>query len=344
MTQEEKFQYCQTVAQRLVQAYRDEAPEGVDPQGSYIAIGLAAASVVTAGVGAYSSSKSAREQAKGEEERSANLLKLFGERDPGAFSLEGLEGLAGFEVNVNPMDFMQDGGKLTDWAMDFMRAQAETTFEQTVRPENVPLFNQFVTDNLERANFDFSSVPAEIMRTVEGSALSRAIGGPAGMAENLSVENKIRLQQTGENSAFRALGFRQGFMPDLLNPIDSVMGLATFERQNQIASAEVQMGALGALGNLEMQRFGLEAGFQAPNVAGIGAAANANNWNAASGALMTGASMAMMYGNSYGAQNPNQAQGANMNSYGQQQYASSTPDWRTNATSTYNPNSVYYRG
>lgn len=296
--------------------------------------------VASVGTGIYASnkaSKSAKEQAAGaidaEARRAAQMQKLFADRDPGAFSMEGLEALAGFELDIDPMDYIKKGGKLSSWAMDFMRDQAEKTFNQTVGKENLPLFETFVTDNLERASYDFSSLPPEIMRRVEGSALSRSLGGPAGMAENLSVENKIRLQQQGENSAFRALGFKQGFMPDTINPISSVFELANFERTNQVQSANVQLGALGALGNLEMQRFGLEAGFQAQpmNTAGIASAGSANTWNAVSQGLGSLTSAAMMYGG-----RNTQAQSM----AGSSNYAAQAPgavDWRTNATSTYNP-------
>lgn len=251
--------------------------------------------MVTAGVGAYSSSQSAKKAAKGEVDRAAALNKLFQDRNPGAAAMAGLEGFAEFDINVNPLDFQDAGFGLTEDAQTYLFEQADKSFGRVIG-NNRGLFDTFLTDNLERANYDFSSLPAEITRTLEGSALSRAIGGPAGLAENLSVENKIRLQEQGESSAFRALSFRQGFEPDLLNPITTVMALADFEKSSQLAEAGIQMSALGSLGNLEMQRFGLEAGFQAPNTAGINEAANANMWGAASQGLMAAGSIYGAYG------------------------------------------------
>lgn len=249
--------------------------------------------------------------------------------------------LADFEVNVNPLDFQDSGFGLAADSMEWMRDQGEMTFNRTVGAGNLDTFNSFLSDNLERANFDFDTLPPEILRRVEGSALSRAIGGPAGMAENLSVENKLRLQQQSEQSAFRALGFKQGFMPDVLNPIDTVMDLARFEQQNQISSAGIQAQALGAVADLEMSRFALEAGYQPPNTAGIGAAAGAQAANTMSQAFMTAGMMYGTYGggNTYGAQTQPQ----------QQQYSSMTPDWRTNATSypgaaTSTPTATAYYG
>lgn len=311
---------------------------------SYVAIGLAVAGTVTAGVGAYQANKSAKAQAQGavdtEARRAAMMQQLFADRNPGAATMEGLEAFANWQLDVDPLDYQKEGFQLTEDAQSYLFEQADKSFNR-VMGSNRPLFETFLTDNLERANYDFSSLPPEIMRRVEGSALSRSLGGPAGLAENLSVENKIRLQQQGESSAFRALGFRAGFEPDILNPIPNVFALADFERTNQIQEANVQMGALGALGNLEMQRFGLEAGFQAQpiNTAGISQAANANMWNAASQGLST-------LGSAYGAYSSRTAQQPTIaaSNYPAQQY-SATPDWRTNATSIYNPStSVYYRG
>lgn len=310
---------------------------------SYIAVGLAAASVVTAGVSAYSSSQSAKKQAAGEEQRALALQELFRDRNPGAATMAGLERFAEFDINVNPLDFQDAGFGLTEDAQDFLFEQADKSFAR-VMGSNRGLFDTFLTDNLERANYDFSSLPGEIMRRVEGSALSRSLGGPAGMAENLSVENKIRLQQQGESSAFRALGFRQGFEPDLLNPIPTVMALADFEKSSQLAEAGIQMGALGSLGNLEMQRFGLEAGFQAPNTAGINEAANANMWGAASQGLMAAGSIYGAYGGQMSARQQPQTMASNYQAAPQynSQYQNPFPG------STYNPNaynnSVYYRG
>jgi hypothetical protein len=310
---------------------------------SYIAVGLAAASVVTAGVGAYSYSQSAKKQAQGEVDRAAALQKLFSDRNPGAATMAGLEGFTEFDINVNPLDYQDAGFGLTEDAQDYLFAQADKSFNRVVG-SNRGLFDTFLTDNLERANYDFSSLPAEITRTLEGSALSRAIGGPAGLAENLSVENKMRLQQQSENSAFKALSFRQSFEPDLLNPIPTVLALAEFEKSSQLAEAGIQMGALGSLGNLEMQRFGLEAGFQAPNVAGVNEAANANMWGAASQGLMAAGSIYGAYGGQMSARQQPQTMASNYQAAPQynSQYQNPFPG------STYNPNayngSVYFRG
>lgn len=270
---------------------------------------MAIASVAAAGIGAYSSASSAKKQAKGEEARYRNLRKLFGDRQPGMSQLEGLAGLEDFQLNINPADFQDVGFDMTRDAMNFMREDAEITFNQTVGPQNLGQFNQFLSDNLERSNFDFSSLPPEITRTLESSALSRGLGGPAGLAENLSVENKLRLQQQSENSAFRALGFRQGFMPDLINPLGTVFELANFERQNQLGEAGIQLQALSAGADLEMQRFGLEAGYQPPNNAGVNAAANAQTWNAISQSLSTAGMLYGMYGGGGGGAQPQSSTG-----------------------------------
>lgn len=309
--------------------------------------------VASVGTGIHASnkaSKSAKEQAAGavdaEARRAAMMQKLFADRDPGAATMEGLEAFANWQLDVDPLDYQEAGFDLTEDAQKYLFTQADKSFNR-VMGSNRPQFESFLADNLERANYDFSSLPPEIMRRVEGSALSRSLGGPAGLAENLSVENKIRLQQQGENSAFRALGFRAGFEPDILNPIPNVFALADFERTNQIQEANVQMGALGALGNLEMQRFGLEAGFQAQpiNTAGIASAGSANTWNAVSQGLGSLTSAAMMYGGR-NAQAAQQTPTIAASNYPATQYNSQYPN--PFPGSTYNPNaynaSIYARG
>lgn len=316
----------------------------------YVAIAGTVASVGTGIYAANKASKSAKEQAAGavdaEARRAAQMQKLFADRDPGAATMEGLEAFANWQLDVDPLDYQEAGFDLTEDAQKYLFAQADKSFNR-VMGSNRPLFETFLTDNLERANYDFSSLPPEIMRRVEGSALSRSLGGPAGLAENLSVENKIRLQQQGESSAFRALGFRAGFEPDILNPIPNVFALADFERTNQIQEANVQMGALGALGNLEMQRFGLEAGFQAQpiNTAGIASAGSANTWNAVSQGLGSLTSLAGMYGGSMGG-GQQQGQTIAASNYQAPQYNSQYQN--PFPGSTYNPNAysntIYARG
>lgn len=313
---------------------------------SYVAIAVGVGGAVAGVAGSAMSASSAKKQAKGEEQRYAAMRKMFGQQQPGLGALAGIEELAGFELpRINPLDYEDAGFALTERAMAQMRIEGEKTFNQAVGAANLPLFNAFLTDSLERANFDFSSLPEGVTRRVEGSALARGLGGPAGLAENLSVENKLRLQQSGEQGAFRALGFKQGFLPDLLNPIDSVFKLAEFELQNnqqQLGVAGLQLNALGQAANLEMGRFQLEAGYQAPNYAGLGAQAGANTLAAVGQGLST---IGMAYGmsqsgRSYGAQQP--GYGATSSSMPS---ATTNVDWRTNATSA--PSSgatIYQRG
>jgi hypothetical protein len=308
---------------------------------SYLALGLTAVSVGTSIYGANQAGKAGKAQAAGEARRQAALLRLFGQRDPGAAQLEGLMGLAEFDINVNPLDFQDAGFGLTSDAMDFLRNQAELTFNQTVGPQNLGTFNAFLSDNLERANFDFSSLPKEITRTLEGSALSRAVGGPAGLAENLSVENKLRLQQQSESSAFRALAFRQGFQPDLINPIQTTMDLAKFEQQSQIAEAGIQLSALNAAANIETSRFALEAGYQPPNFAGVDAMASASMANAVSqGAATLGMAYGSYAGRQQQPQQPQQPAGATSSAQVQP-----TADWRYSASGgSANSQNPYLRG
>lgn len=306
--------------------------------------------VASVGTGIYASNKagkSAKEQAAGAEREAANRLKLFQDLNPGATSAEGFEGFTDFQLNVNPLDYQEAGIDLTEDVQNYLFKQADKSFGRVLK-SNMGLFDELVTNSLEQANYDFTSLPPEVMRRVEGSALSRSLGGPAGLAENLSVENKIRLQQQGENTAFKALSFRQGFEPDILNPMSTIFDLANFERQNQVSEAGIQMQGLSALGDLELQRFGLEAGFQQPNTAGIGSAASANTWNAISQGLSSFTSLAGLYGGQMGGaarqQAPTMATGSS--NYATPQYNSTYQN--PFSGSTYNPNayagSIYYRG
>lgn len=322
MNNQEKFELCFQQASLIVKNYRDEAPEDCDPQNSWAAIAVAAAGVGSA----YLSSRSAKSQAGASQDALNRVMSLFKKQRPGDEALGGIASLLeGLDIeSVDPMAFKDAGFDLTDDAMDFMRAEGLETFAAALGG-NYAAFEQLTQESLELANWDFSSVPDDVLATLDNSALSRASGGPIGRAEEISVGNRMALKQSGEQSAHRQFAFKAGFLPELINPIDTTMDLARFEQQNQqlqLQAAGLEMQALGALYKGEMDQFSLESGLVgfADPTAGLGTAALASGLNTAALALGT------YYANS-GSTTRNQTP--------TQTSTTTSTDWRTSARGPY---------
>lgn len=97
---------------------------------------------------------------------------------------------------------------------------------------NLESYEQLKSDALKMANYDFSPIPRDIMRSLDQSALSRGDTGLMGLSERLAFDQKLNLANVGENRFFRALGFDATFVPATLTA-DNL-----FERANQLAQFE----------------------------------------------------------------------------------------------------------
>lgn len=310
LSNEEKFALCMEQAKIIVTEYRAEAPEGCDPQGAWIAAAIMA---VTAIGGAVASSNSAKKQGAAQNDAVKKVQNLYKQQRPGNESLNAMSGLLeDFELPEIDMEALFDQGLgLSGEAMDFMRDQGLTNFRESIGAGNEGLFNEYATNQLEVANWDFSSIPEGILSTLDSSALSRSSGGPIGRAEEISVQNKLSLQQAGRQGAFEAFAYKGGFLPQLINPIDTTMQLANVELQKNslaLGEAQFQMNGLASMYKGEMDQFSLLSGLFgiADSTAGVGSAAVASGLNTAS--QVAGLYMVANSGQGRGQRNGQQAQ------------------------------------
>lgn len=75
MNSAERFALCLKAGRAIVQAYREEAPEGCDPQCSYVAI---AGTVISVGVGAYQANQQQKQAKKAQEGASGQMRQAYG--------------------------------------------------------------------------------------------------------------------------------------------------------------------------------------------------------------------------------------------------------------------------
>lgn len=275
----------------------DKIKGGITPLAiSLIAAGIGAAGSVAKGVSASKVGSANRKFLSGAIRDSASLGQ------GGLSAINSVPGV-GFQTvdfrEVDPLDFIESGFALTEDGFNFQSELGQRNRTTVLGEENTQGFDAFKRESLEQARFDFTSIPQNILDTLDKSALARSISGPAGQAENLSVQNKIALANRGQNSLFQSLAFDNQFVIDPPNPLNTVFDLADFDfRNSQSQLSADQFNSSGLLqadmfnSNLELtkaqslldtefKRFGITTGLQgqfAANDAGAIRAGNVGNF------------------------------------------------------------------
>lgn len=227
-------------------------------------VGLALAGTAISAAGAaysgYSQAQAGKKQAAagmaGAKQLSAAGKNLGKEYDQYLKKYRGIMEAGGEELaGITFKSRKEEGYGMANDALNWQRGQLDQNLLRTVGGEaNKAQFEQLTSASARQANWDFRDIPRGVLETLKGSALSRAMSGPAGLAERFSVAEQMKLQQQGEQSMYKGFAFKQGFQPDVFNPIDTVYSLMNSERQR----VTDRLNAYGMAADAEGKRYGIQ--------------------------------------------------------------------------------------
>lgn len=175
---------------------------------------------------------------------------------------ERLEGLS-YE-QVDPLSFQEQAAGLTSWGRDIMRTAA-------YGEENLAGADLLRSSLLRQANFDFSDLPPDMLRSMDQSALARSFGGPGGLAENISLKNRIGLANRGLQGFQSIAGLESTFTP---NPVTSLWDLAKFETSQRVTSLELDRWRVAQQASIDEATLGVQTGATNQRAANNAAAVN----------------------------------------------------------------------
>lgn len=135
---------------------------------------------------------------------------------------------------VKIMEMLGDAETLVDFGFEQSR-------EKAYGADNIEAVDRLQADTLARASFDFSSLPPDMLDALDRGTLARTAGGPAGLAENISLQNRISLAEAGFNQ-FNALSSNNAqFTP---NPVGTLFDLGKFETAQKQYDLEFDMNRI----------------------------------------------------------------------------------------------------
>lgn len=281
MTNEQKFELCQRMAREIVARYRAEAPEGCDPQGSWVAV---AGVAISAGAAAYQSSQSKSSGGGG----AAPAMKKPPKFDP-KITYPNFVPVNAATVNSDATAQDQNAFALSD-------ADFKARHPQVVQAENA--FQNQLTKDWKGND---TLMPA-LQATAIQSGLEGATGSMGPLTENLAPNSGVEAD-VAKNLGLDILNFQQ------LNRANRMQDLGTAEsifprRQfgltgNDIAQIDVantagqnnwnQANYANRLGIAEFNYLGQQGALQnAQQQANINAQAQAQQQAGIWGGLMNG--------------------------------------------------------
>lgn len=224
--------------------------------------------VVTAALvgGAVLGGASASEQASANRDAANQVMSLAQQFGQG--TLDQLD-----TMDYDPVELMSllgDAEEIVDFGFDQSR-------EKAYGEENIEAVDALQREALDRSRFDFSSLPADMLDAMDDSTLARTAGGPAGQAENISLQNRISLAESGFNQFNSLASNNAQFTP---NPVGTLFDLGKFRTAQQQTDLDFDMQKLRQELAIEEFRFNAMTGAiqqKAANDAGavnLGAASN----------------------------------------------------------------------
>lgn len=253
MNAADRFQRCLEAARQIVQTYRDEAPEGCDPQNSMAVIGIAG-TAVAAGGAIYSAS-----QQKKAADRQAQALG----------GMETQSAMLGDPAQIDPLSVLQQLYGANSANFDNARLQAASANKfntrQALRAYNqmLPGFSQLQAQIGANANaFARGELPSDVQSAITRAAAQRGIqggfgfgsqGASGGALGNLNLRNlgltSLDLAKYGTQVGMQASQQAAGLTPRLMGQQDfmltpqQMLGIQQFNAgaQNQFALANNQL-------------------------------------------------------------------------------------------------------
>ncbi len=270
------FALCWEQAQRIVQTYRDDAPEGCDPQNSMAVIGIAGVAVAAGGAiySGVQSSKAAKKAAGTKFNTTPKLLD-----DP---------------AQVDPYKALMDLYSANSRGAQGARQQASTVnrfnTNQALKYYNeiLPGFSQMQAQQGKNINsFLRGELPSDMQSEITRNAAQQGIQAGYGfgsqgvrqgaganlIARNLGL-NSLELMKYGISSSFQAGQNAKSLLPNLVGLQDylynpqQMLGVAqqNANAQNQFAlqNNQLQNGAIAAqnqvIGNQAQAQYSAEVG------------------------------------------------------------------------------------
>jgi hypothetical protein len=259
-TNKSRWEQCQRQAAEIVSRYRSEAPEGCDPQNTWVAIGVGVAGVaVSAGSAAYAQNKSKKAAEKAGQTQYNTTPELLD--DPSKVDpYQVLQQLAG--ANFTNMGYGKDQARSVN---QFNYNQANKYLNK-IQPQFSALQNQVGNNAL---SFSRGELPGDVQSQITRNAAQQGIqggfgfgsqGAQGGALGNLNLRNlgltSLDLSKYGTNlgmqvnqNAKALLPNMQGLQDYLLTPSQS-LGIQQFNAgaQNQFDLANNQLlnGAIGS--------------------------------------------------------------------------------------------------
>lgn len=204
--------------------------------------------VATAAVVGGSLLSSGSAMAQGSANRDAAKMIALMAKDFGAEQLKELEGMDYDPVGL--LGLLGDAETLVDFGFEQAR-------EKAVGADNIDDLDQLQADALARANFDFESLPPDILGALDNSALARTAGGPAGLAENISLQNRMALADQGFNTFNAITSNNAQFTP---NPVGTLFELGKFNSAQQQMDLDFDLRRIGQELAIEEFKFSAMAG------------------------------------------------------------------------------------
>lgn len=260
MNNEEAFQKCWEEAKRIVGSYRAEAPEGFDPQNTWVALGtVAVGAAVSAGGAAYQANKSKKAaQQAGSVKYNTTPVQLG---DPAQVDPYQVLQQTYFANGLN----LQQGRQQAQAVNNFNYGQANK-FYNKIQPYFNELQGQIGQNALSYAR---GELPGDVQDQITRAAAQRGIqsgygfgsqGFKAGAGANLNLRNlgltSLDLSKYGTQLGMQVNQNAKALLPNLtglqdfwLNP-QQVLGInqqnVAAQNQFQLANNQLLNGAIGS--------------------------------------------------------------------------------------------------
>jgi len=227
MTHEQKFELCKEIASKIVSSYRDEAPEGFDPQASWVAVaGLA----ISAGGAAYSASQQKKAASQAGAAPAQQKLQTYKPYLTPYEQVNQVNPTSAAQYATNTDTALFDQNSSLARKTNRVNYQEALKYYQQIQPYFMNLQNQLGKNAFQAAQGQLpDDVLANIQRNSANQGISGgfgygALGGTSGGLANLNIRNlgltSLQQQQYGNQLGMALNSQAKNLLPNLMSPAD----------------------------------------------------------------------------------------------------------------------------